>query len=89
MVIVLVGVSIAVPKHHDQKQRGEERIISSYNCLWGHTSSLKEVGVDTWRQEAEAMEVYCLLASSSGIIPPASLDNTTPLVQEEHHPSLV
>ena len=44
MVIVLVGVSLAVIKHHDPKPLGEERV---YFILQFRVPSLNEVRVGT------------------------------------------
>jgi hypothetical protein len=49
MVCVLVRANIAVMKHRDQRQVGEERVYLAYTL--NPCSSLKEGRAGTWRQE--------------------------------------
>lgn len=80
---VLIRVSIAAMKHHDQKQVGEERAYSVYvSTLYSkirietQTGQKPEAGGD-----AEAMEGCCLLACSSWVAQPAFLENSGPKAQ--------
>jgi hypothetical protein len=51
---VLVRVTIAVMKHHDQKQLGEERVYMAYQC-----SSLKEVRTGTQARQEPGGRSWC------------------------------
>jgi hypothetical protein len=67
-IALCLRVSIAVVKHHDQKQSGEERVYS-ISQLSGNTPSLREARVGTQGRdvkaetEAEATEGCCFLTS--------------------------
>ena len=53
-------LSIAVRKHHDQKELGEKKVYLVHTSH--HGPSLREVGVGTQvGEEAETMEECCLL----------------------------
>ena len=72
MMGILGWVSIAVVKHHDQKQLGKKRFCFSIKFS-GHTPSLRGDRAGTQGRslesgtEAEAVEEDCLLACSSWV----------------------
>lgn len=69
---VLVRISTAIIKHHDQKQL-REKVVSFILQLSGHTLSLGDIRAGT---EAEAMQKHCSLASSPWFAQPAFLQNS-------------
>jgi hypothetical protein len=66
--IVLVRVTLAVVKHHDEKQLEEERVsfLSQFNITNSSSSKAVRAGLKQDRNlEAGAMEGCCLLACSA------------------------
>ena len=87
---VSVKVSIAVIKHHDQRNWGGKGLF----CLYFHITILikgSEQGPNLGknleaRAGAEALQECCWLAHSSWLIQPAFLKHPVPPGQEWYHP---
>ena len=72
-VVILVRVSIAVMKQHDQSSLGREGLIQL--TLPHHCSSLKEDRAGTWRQELMQRPWRALLTGLLGLLSYRSQDH--------------
>lgn len=74
--LILVRLSIAMIKHHDQKCLGEERLFSSY-CLQFIIQENQGRNLETG-PEAESMEEHWLLTCSPRLLQPVFLYHLGP-----------
>ena len=72
-----LGVTVAMMRHHDQKQAGEESVYLTYTStsqfITGGSQGRNSGRILEAGAGAEAMEGCCLLACSPGLAQPAFL----------------